>query len=295
MRLDDFDDGIQIQDQRGGNFGGGGGFGGGGIASLLFGLLPMLLGRRMGCWTIAILAVVGYFFFSSGAMQLSDAGSTGQNPTGQAGTDTASSCNIDAGSKEACNVLSSLDKTWGGLLQGYQRPTLVFYSNNGQSGCGAAQSAMGPFYCPSDNGVYLDTAFFRQMEQQLGAGGDFARAYVIAHEVGHHIQNLTGTADQIRKAQQRASQEDGNRMQVAMELQADCYAGVWAAKNADRIEPGDFEEGMTAANSIGDDTLMRKSGQRPVESMFTHGTSAQRMAALKRGLQTGDPNACKIS
>ncbi len=292
MRLDDFDDGIQVQDQRGGNFGSGGGFGGGGIASLLFGLLPMLLGRRMGCWTLAILAVVGYFFFSSGGMQLGNVGSTGQNTAGQAGTDVASSCNIDAGSKEACNTLSSLDKTWGSILQGYQRPTLVFYNNKGQSGCGAAQSAMGPFYCPSDNGVYLDTAFFRQMEQQLGAGGDFARAYVIAHEVGHHIQNLTGTADKIRTAQQRASKEDGNRMQVAMELQADCYAGVWAAKNADRIEPGDFEEGMTAANSIGDDTLMRQSGQRPVESMFTHGTSAQRMAALKRGLQTGDPNAC---
>jgi uncharacterized protein len=295
MRLDDFDDGIQVQDQRGGNFGGGGGFGGGGIASLLFGLLPMLLGRRMGCWGVAILAVLGFLFFSGGGMQLGDVGSTGQNPAGQAGTDTASSCNIDASSKEACDTLSSLDKTWGSILQGYKRPTLVFYSNQGQSGCGAAQSAMGPFYCPSDNGVYLDTAFFKQMEQQLGAGGDFARAYVIAHEVGHHIQNLTGTADRIRTAQQRASKEDGNRMQVAMELQADCYAGVWAARNADRIEPGDFEEGMTAANSIGDDTLMRNAGQRPVESMFTHGTSAQRMAALKQGLQTGDPNTCRIS
>ncbi len=292
MRLDDFDDGIQVQDQRGGGFGGGG-FGGGGIGSLIFGLLPMLLGRRMGCWSIAILAVLGYFIISSGALQLGDVGGTGeQNAVGQAGTDTASICNIDAASKEACNTLSSLDKTWAEIYPDYTRPTLIFYSNNGQSGCGAAQSAMGPFYCPSDSGVYLDTAFFRQMEQQLGATGDFARAYVIAHEVGHHIQKLTGTADQVRQAQSRASQAQGNALQVAMELQADCYAGVWAARNADRIEPGDVQEGMTAANSIGDDTLMKQSGQRPVESMFTHGTSEQRMSWLKRGLQTGDPKTC---
>jgi predicted metalloprotease len=139
--------------------------------------------------------------------------------------------------------------------------------------------------------VYLDTTFFQQM-QQMSGGGDFAYAYVIAHEVGHHIQNITGTADQVRRAQSRVNQAEGNALQVRMELQADCYAGVWAAKNANRIEPGDIEEGMRAANAIGDDTLMRQAGRTPVESMFTHGTSEQRMAALQQGLKTGDPNQC---
>jgi uncharacterized protein len=295
MRLDDFDDGIQIEDQRGGGFGGGGfGGGGGGLGSLLIGIIPLLLGRKMGCGTIAIIAAIaGFYLFSSGAMQLSSAGDTGSGAaTGQAGTDTTSSCNIDEASKEACNTLASLDKTWAGLVENYQRPKMVFYSRNGQSGCGAAQSAMGPFYCPSDSGIYLDTTFFNQMESQMSAGGDFARRYVIAHEMGHHIQTLTGVSEQVRKMQARASQAQGNELQVRMELQADCYAGVWAARNADKIEPGDVEEGMVAAKAIGDDTIMRNSGQRPVESMFTHGTSEQRMSWLRKGLQSGNPRDC---
>ncbi|MFC4292277.1 neutral zinc metallopeptidase [Sphingorhabdus arenilitoris] len=293
MRLDDFDDGIRVEDQRGGNFGGGGGgFGGGGLISLLFGILPLLMGRKLGCGTIAILAVVGFLFFSSGALQFGGADGGSGGTAQQGGSTLAESCNIDAASKEACNTLASLDKTWADLVQGYERPKLVFYSNRGQSGCGAAQSQMGPFYCPSDNGVYLDTSFFQQMEQQLGAKGDFARAYVIAHEVGHHIQNITGRANQVRQAQSRVNQAQGNALQVRMELEADCFAGVWAARNKDRIEPGDFEEGMTAAASIGDDTLMRNAGQRPVESAFTHGTSEQRMRWLRKGLETGNPRAC---
>lgn len=126
----------------------------------------------------------------------------------------------------------------------------------------------------------------------MGAGGDFAYAYVVAHEVGHHIQNLAGIADQVRTLQARSSQADGNKLQVGMELQADCFAGVWAGINSDRIESGDIEEGMRAANAIGDDTLMQQAGRAPVESMFTHGTSAQRMEALKRGMQAKNPNAC---
>lgn len=294
MRLDDFDDGIRVEDQRGGNFGRGMG-GGGGMLGLLFGLLPMLLGRKLGCGTLLVIAVVGYFVLNSGVLQLGDVSTSGsRQQSQQAGTDTQSICSIDAGSKEACDTLSSLDQTWAQLLQGYQRPKLAFYSNSGQSGCGAAQSTMGPFYCPADQGVYLDTDFFAQMDQQMGAGGDFARRYVIAHEVGHHIQHLTGVADKVRSMQSRVSQAEGNQLQVRMELQADCYAGVWAAKNANRIEPGDIEEGMRAANAIGDDTLMRQAGRSPVESMFTHGTSEQRMAALKRGLQNGQPNLCNF-
>jgi len=130
------------------------------------------------------------------------------------------------------------------------------------------------------------------MQTRMGAKGDFAQAYVIAHEVGHHIQNLSGVADQVRQQQGRSSKAQGNALQVRMELQADCYAGVWAGQNVSRMEPGDVEEGMAAAQAIGDDTIMRRAGQRPVESMFTHGTSEQRKAWLRKGMQTGDPASC---
>jgi predicted metalloprotease len=159
------------------------------------------------------------------------------------------------------------------------------------SGCGAAQSAMGPFYCPADQGIYLDTSFYQQMEGQMGAGGDFARYYVIAHEYGHHIQTLTGVADQIRSLQSQNPQQ-ANQLQVLMELQADCYAGVWAGRNRNLIDPGDFEEGMTAASAIGDDTLMRQSGRQVNPESFTHGSSEQRMQALRLGLETGDDTQC---
>ncbi len=287
MRLDDLDPSSNVSDQ--GSGGGGFGSGGGGLG-LIFGLLPMLLGRKMGCGTIAIIAVVGYFVLSSGMLNL---GSPGVAPGSQQGQAAGGNVACDTESELfACRVLKSTEDTWGSLIQNYQPAKLSFYNNNGSSGCGAAQSAMGPFYCPSDQGVYLDTSFFQQMEQQMGAGGDFAYAYVIAHEVGHHIQNISGVADQVRRLQSRASQADGNQLQVRMELQADCYAGVWASRNKDRIEPGDIEEGMRAANAIGDDTLMKSAGQSIVESMFTHGTSEQRMEALKRGLQSGNPSSC---
>ena len=293
MRLDDLDPSSNVNDQ--GSGGGGFGGGGGGIVGILFSFLPMLLGRKMGCGTLLIIAVVGYFVMSSGMLNLGGSGlapgTSQQSGSGDVACDTQDEL-------FACRVLKSTEDTWGALFQQggqqYRPAKMEFYTGGGQSGCGAAQAQMGPFYCPSDQGVYLDTSFFQQMEQQMGAGGDFAKAYVIAHEVGHHIQNITGVADQVRQRQSRVSQAEGNQLQVRMELQADCYAGVWAAKNTDRIEPGDIEEGMTAANAIGDDTLMKQSGQRPVESMFTHGTSEQRMAALKRGLQSGSPNSCNF-
>ena len=152
-----------------------------------------------------------------------------------------------------------------------------------------ASSAMGPFYCPADETIYIDTAFYDQLNRQLGAGpGDFARYYVIAHEYGHHVQALTGIANQIRSAQQQ-NPGAANQLQVLMELQADCYAGVWAGKNRNAIEPGDFEEGMRAASAIGDDTL---TGGRVSSENFTHGTSQQRMQALRLGLQSGDDTQC---
>jgi hypothetical protein len=300
MRLDDLDPSSNVNDQGsggGGGFGGfGGGGGGGGLFSLLIGFLPMLLGRKLGCGTIAIIGIGAFLLFNTGILNLGGSGMAPSGTTEQgAGGDVA--CDTEA-ELFACRVLKSTEQTWGTIFQQagaqYQPAKLEFYQGGGRSGCGAAQSAMGPFYCPSDGGVYLDTSFFAQMSQQMKAGGDFAYAYVIAHEVGHHIQNITGVANKVRDRQARVSSADGNQLQVRMELQADCYAGVWANRNKERLEAGDIEEGMRAANAIGDDTLMRNAGQRPVESMFTHGTSEQRMAALQRGLKTGDPQQCNF-
>ncbi len=194
-----------------------------------------------------------------------------------------------------CQVLASTEEHWSRMFaaQGsqYAPPRMVFYPGSGRSGCGAAQAAMGPFYCPSDRGIYIDTSFFDQLARQLGAPGDFAQAYVIAHEVGHHVQTITGTASSIRQAQARTSQVEGNALQVRMELQADCYAGVWASNEKAAMEEGDLEEGMTAAAAIGDDTLQRAQG-RVVPESFTHGTSAQRQEALLRGYRGGEPAAC---
>lgn len=299
MRLDDLDPSGNINDQGrgGGGLGGFRGGGGGGMGGLLVSLLPMLLGRRkMGCGTIAIIGLVAFFLFSSGGLNnLTGSGVGPGDSAQQGGGGAAKACDTEA-ELFACRVFTSAEQTWARIFQQsgsrYVPAKLSFYTGGGQSGCGAAQSAMGPFYCPSDNGIYLDTSFFTQMEQQMKAGGDFAYAYVVAHEMGHHIQNITGLATKVRRAQQRASKEQGNQLQVRMELQADCYAGVWANVNKDRLEAGDVEEGMRAANAIGDDTLMRQAGRTPVESMFTHGSSEQRMAALRKGLQTGDPQQC---
>ncbi len=285
MRLDDFDpNALNIEGQRGG----GGGFriGGG--------------GGKIGCGTLVIALIAAVVFgvdpvqMLGGLQQIQQSGPEAAGPA-QGGASISESCTVDAMSRETCNALSSLNKTWEPIFaaagEPFSPPKLVFYAQSGQSGCGAAQSAKGPYYCPSDNGIYIDTDFYREMEQKLGAGGDFARAYVIAHEYGHHIQTITGIAAQIRSAQERNPQA-ANRLQVRMELQADCYAGVWAAKNADRIEPGDMEEGLNAAHSIGDDTLMKNAGRRPVEAAFTHGTSEQRMTWLRRGLESASEDAC---
>lgn len=298
MRLDDLDPSKNVRDHgRGGGsrFGGNGGAGGGGLGMLLS-FLPMLLGRKMGCGTILLIggAALAFMYFGGAGMLTGDMASQGSLPASGSGPAVAYDT---AEERFAGQVLTSTEQTWEKLFRAggsqYTPTTINFYQGGVSSnGCGSATSAAGPFYCPADQGIYLDTSFFNELETKLGAGGDFAKAYVIAHEVGHHIQNLTGTADQVRQQQSRASKTEGNALQVRMELQADCYAGVWAAQNADRMEPGDVEEGLTAAHSIGDDTLMRGAGQTPVESMFTHGTSEQRMAWLKKGLQTGDPAAC---
>lgn len=296
MRLDDFDPTDNIQDLGRGGGGGGFGGGGGGLGGLI-GLLPLLLGRKLGCGTLLIIVVIGLFLMNSGMLSL---GGSGGAPAGQQPQGTAQACDTEA-ERWSCNVYGSALGVWDGIFrqQGQQLPPpkLRFFTQSAQSGCGAAQSAMGPFYCPSDNGIYLDTEFFRELSDRFGAAGDAAQAYVIAHEFGHHIQTVTGISDQVRSAQARASEAEGNAIQVKMELQADCYAGVWAANARTRdgrpaIEEGDIEEAMRAASAVGDDTLMRGAGQRVSLESFTHGSSAQRMQWLKRGLDSGDWRQC---
>lgn len=280
MRLDDFDPrSLNVEDQRGGGF-------------------PMGGGGKLGCGTLVIALIAAVVFGVDPVQMIGGLQGVQQQvapPAAQGGASLAESCTIDAASRETCNALSSLNQTWEPIFAQsqvpFRQPKLVFYSQAGSSGCGAAQSAMGPFYCPSDQGIYIDTDFYREMEQKLGAGGDFARVYVVAHEFGHHVQTLTGVSDEVRQLQQSNPQQ-ANALQVRMELQADCYAGVWAGKNRDRIEPGDLEEGLTAAHAIGDDTLMKAAGRRPVEAAFTHGSSAQRMEWLRRGIDTADADAC---
>ncbi|WP_439540759.1 KPN_02809 family neutral zinc metallopeptidase [Sphingomonas sp.] len=289
MRLDDLDPSNNVRDLGSG----GGGFGGGG-GNILFALLPMLLGSRLGCGTIALIGIGAAIFMTlgGGGALLSGGGTTGsggQQVTQQKACDTPEEL-------QACRVMTSTEQTWTKLFadqgQRYPAPVLNFYEGGVQSGCGQASSAAGPFYCPADRGIYLDTAFFRELATRFGAAGDFAQNYVIAHEVGHHIQNVSGTMEQVRARQSRMSQAEGNALSVRVELQADCYAGVWAAQNRDRLEAGDIEEGLRAAEAIGDDTLQRQAQGTIVPESFTHGTSAQRMKWLKRGLDSGNPAAC---
>jgi uncharacterized protein len=196
-------------------------------------------------------------------------------------------------------VLGDTEDTWKDLFRRmnrrYQEPKLVLFTGAAESACGMAQAAVGPFYCPSDRKVYIDLAFYRALRDRLGAPGDFAQAYVIAHEVGHHVQNLLGIADKVHATRGRLSREDANALQVRMELQADCFAGVWA-NNAQRarqiLESGDIEEGLNAAAAIGDDRLQKRSQGYVVPESFTHGSSAQRVRWFKRGLETGDPQEC---
>jgi len=196
-------------------------------------------------------------------------------------------------------VLKDTESTWGAIFSsggggGYQAPTMVLFSQAVRSACGTASSAVGPFYCPSDRKVYLDLSFFDELSHRFGAPGDFAQAYVIAHEVGHHVQNLLGISDQIHSAQQRAHGEsEVNALSVRLELQADCLAGVWANHTKIELEAGDVEEGLRAAAAIGDDRL-QKLGQDEVQpESWTHGSSEQRVHWLRQGLKSGDPNSCK--
>ncbi|MEO5601188.1 MAG: neutral zinc metallopeptidase [Cyclobacteriaceae bacterium] len=241
---------------------------GGGLGGIVVLLLSMLLGGNNPLDTINI-----------GSMG-------GQQPT-EAEDENAQFVTV---------VLKDTEDVWNQIFKqeynaDYQEPTLVLFSQSDQSGCGFASAATGPFYCPLDNSVYIDLSFADQLAQRFGAAGDFALAYVVAHEVGHHVQNLLGTSGKVREARQRLNEVQGNKLSVALELQADFYAGVWAnhAQEIKQIlEPGDIEEALRAANAIGDDRLQKQSQGHVVPDAFTHGTSEQRMYWFKKGFETGD-------
>ena len=282
MRLGDAPESSNFEDRTGQR--GGGGLGGGAI-----GLIFSMVASRFGIVGIIILAL-GYCALTSLG------GGGGMLSGGSSSSGATAASTLTAEQKQVMtHVLGSTEQVWSQIFQQngaqYTPTRLVAYSNASQSGCGAAQSAMGPFYCPTDKQIYLDPEFFSELSRRFQAPGDFAQAYVIAHEVGHHVQDLEGTLDRAQSAQARSSTAGGNAVQVGVELQADCYAGVWA-KRSGLLEAGDAEEGMRAAEAIGDDQLTQG---RVSPDNFTHGTSAQRMQALRTGLQTGDPSQCKYT
>lgn len=230
---------------------------------------------------------------------------TGQNPadlistTGPADdTGTTGTPTDDPAAEFVAVVLADTEETWTTVMAergaDYPRPTLVLFTQATQSACGVGQSAMGPFYCPADQKVYLDLSFFRELDARFGAPGDFAQAYVVAHEVGHHVQTVTGVSSRVSAARQRADEATANALSVRQELQADCYAGIWGRHAAQRglLEPGDAEEGFQAAAAIGDDRLQRQSQGYVVPESFTHGSSEDRVRWFRRGLESGRMEAC---
>ena len=279
--------------------GGGGGFGfGGGGGNMLGCLLPLVM-SRFGIVGVLIL-LLGYCALQSlgggGGGLLPSGPSTTSAPTGQSTLDPNMRDFLTRG-------LGSTEETWTEIFAKsgaqYVPARMVAYTGGTQTACGTGQAAMGPFYCPNDNTIYIDPEFFNELSRRFQAPGDFAALYVIAHEVGHHVQNLEGTLDQAQRAQQSVGRTEGNRIQVGVELQADCYAGVWAANARDAqgniLEPGDVEEGMRAGEAIGEDMLQKRSQGVVVPECLTHGSSAQRMQALQTGLKTGNPAACQFN
>ncbi|WP_049260114.1 KPN_02809 family neutral zinc metallopeptidase [Neisseria bacilliformis] len=264
-----------IEDRRG-QSGGGGGGGGMGIV----GLIVVLVGAYYG---VDLSGLVG---------------GTPQLGTSSARQTTLSSKEEARLEELSAVVLADTEKTWQEYFARqnarYTPTTLVLYTGGTQTACGTGQAAMGPFYCPADKKVYLDLSFYEEMRSKLGAAGDTAFGYVIAHEVGHHVQNLLGILPQVHQMQQQADKTEANRLSVKLELQADCFAGVWAkyAQRQDLLEAGDIEEAVKAAEAVGDDTLQKRSRGYAVPDSFTHGTSEQRMYWLKRGLQSGDIKQC---
>lgn len=279
MRLDDQRESDNVEDQRGMSGGGGGGFGRSGIA----------IGGGLG--TIVLILVALLFGVDPRALlQQAPSQPAPVNNTGRAPVNAQE----DELKQFVSRVLSSTEDVWRDVFrQGgdqYRDPTLVLFTDQVRSACGVAGASVGPFYCGGDQKVYIDLAFYQELKNRFRAPGDFAQAYVIAHEVGHHIQNLLGTMGKVNSMQQRMSEADANKLSVRLELQADFYAGVWAyyAQKKGILEPGDIEEALRAASAIGDDRLQREAQGYVVPDSFTHGTSEQRVRWFRRGLETGD-------
>ncbi len=289
MRMDGQEESSNVEDARGSSGrGGGGGFriGGGGV----------------GLGTIVIALIAGWIFGINPMTLIGMFGGMG-GETAQVAPAPGPVAKAPAGDPQAkfvSQVLRSTEVVWGEVFRQsgktYQNPKLTLFRGSYPTGCGRGDAAMGPFYCPADNHVYLDMSFFDTMSQRLGAPGQFAQAYVVAHEVAHHVQNQLGISDRVDAARQRSSEAQANALSVRLELQADCFAGIWAkrsqATNGWRLEQGDIETALNAAAAIGDDTLQRKSRGQVVPESFTHGSSAQRVGWFKRGMESGSPDQC---
>jgi predicted metalloprotease len=288
MRMDGQQESDNVEDVRGSS-GGGGGFGFGG-------------GRSIGIGTVVVALIAGWVFGINpltvlGLLEGGGAPVAQQSaPQGPAPAPPAE----DAQARFVSQVLRSTEDVWTDVFRQvgktYEKPRLRLFSRSFPTACGMGQAAVGPFYCPADRIVYLDMSFFEVMRSRLGAPGQFAQAYVVGHEVGHHVQNLLGISAKVDTARQRGSEAQANAMSVRLELQADCFAGVWAIRSQQeqgwRLEPGDIETALNAATQIGDDTLQRKSQGQVVPESFTHGSSAQRVAWFKRGVQSGELGQC---
>lgn len=297
MRLGEEPESSNFEDRTGRGSSGFGGMGGGNALGCL---LPLVM-SRFGLGGVVVL-VIGYFLLSS--LGVLGGGGGGILPgSGQEQAAPSGKSTLDPNMREfLVRVLGSTEQTWGEIFAKtgarYEPTTMVAYSGGTQTACGFGQAAAGPFYCPNDTKVYIDPAFFNELSQRFGAPGDAAAAYVIAHEVGHHVQDLEGTLNQAHDVQARANETEGNAVQVRVELQADCYAGVWAANARDQqgsiLEAGDVEEALRAAEAVGDDTLQKQAQGYVVPDSFTHGSSAERMAAFQRGFKGASPAACKF-
>jgi predicted metalloprotease len=280
MRIEDQRRSENIEDRRGMRIPGGRGMVGGGIGVLVIALIAMFLG-------------IDPFVATQVAQQ------TGSSTAPQQRVETKAPSREDQMADRVAAVLGSTEDTWTEIFsrggKQYQKPVLVLFTGAVQSACGFAQAAVGPFYCPADNKLYIDLEFFRDLHEKFRAPGDFAQAYVIAHEVGHHVQNQLGIAEQVRSLQARAGEREGSALQVRMELQADCFAGIWAAtanRNRRLLEPGDVEEGLRAAAAVGDDLIQKRSRGYVSPESFTHGSSEQRMRWFRRGFSSGDARQC---
>ena len=276
-----------VEDKRGQSSSGGSM---GGINPMLLAPLLKLLFSRTGL-IIAGVVIVGSIIFGYNPLNLISSFFSGE------GSPAVSSGTYEGTEKEneqaafSATILASTEDVWNGILDNYREPSLVIFSGYVSSACGSASSATGPFYCPGDEKLYLDLSFFQDMETKMNAPGDFAQAYVIAHEVGHHIQKLTGTMDKVNALRGQLSKKEFNKYSVRLELQADFLAGVWANKSqkmSQMMEAGDLEEALNAANAIGDDRIQKQSTGRVVPDAFTHGTSEQRIRWFKKGFDTGD-------